>query len=109
MDYNKSIKYEIKTTLTFDKWLKAQRDRQAVRAIALRIARAELGNFGDSEPVGEGVSEMRIFIGKGYRVYYALLGKAVVLLLNGGIKSNKKQQQTDIALAKQLLSEMQPD
>ncbi len=95
--------YDIKTTANFDKWLKSQRDRQAVRAIAVRIARAEQGNFGDVKPVGEGVSEMRIFIGKGYRIYYTLLGKTVVLLLNGGIKSNKKQQQADIALAKQLL------
>jgi len=50
------MKYEIKTTGQFDKWLKKQSDRQAVRAIAMRIARAEQGNFGDSEPVGEGVS-----------------------------------------------------
>lgn len=100
------MKYEIKTTGQFDKWLKKQSDRQAVRAIAMRIARAEQGNFGDSEPVGEGVNEMRIFIGKGYRVYYAVLDTVVVLLLNGGIKSNKKLQQADIALAKQLLCEM---
>ncbi len=100
------MKYEIKTTGQFDKWLKKQSDRQAVRAIAMRIARAEQGNFGDSEPVGEGVSEMRIFIGKGYRVYYAVLDTVVVLLLNGGIKSSKKLQQTDIALAKQLLNEI---
>ncbi|PIQ03614.1 MAG: hypothetical protein CO047_00135 [Piscirickettsiaceae bacterium CG_4_9_14_0_2_um_filter_44_546] len=101
------MKFEIKTTLHFDKWLKKQNDRQAVKAIAMRIARAEQGNFGDSEPVGEGVSEMRIFIGKGYRIYYAIRGMTVVLLLNGGIKSNKKQQQTDIAFAKQLLSKLE--
>jgi putative addiction module killer protein len=56
----------------------------------MRIARAELGNFGDTEPVGEDVSEMRIFIGKGYHVYYSIIGTTVVLFLNGGIKSNKK-------------------
>lgn len=89
--------------MTFDKWLSKQKDRQAVRAIAMRIARAEQGNFGDSESVGEGVSEMRIFIGKGYRIYYTIRGDTVVLLLNGGIKSNKKQQQEDIAKAKQIL------
>jgi len=100
------MRYEIRTTHQFDKWLKKQSDRQAVRAIVMRIARVEQGNFGDAEPVGEGVSEMRIFIGKGYRVYYAVLGKTVVLLLNGGIKSSKKQQKTDIVLAKQLLSEI---
>ena len=75
------MRYEIRTTHQFDKWLKKQSDRQAVRAIVMRITRVEQGNFGDAEPVGEGVSEMRIFIGKGYRVYYAVLGKTVVLLL----------------------------
>ncbi len=81
------MKYEIHTTLIFDKWLKSQRDRQAVRAIAIRMARAEQGNLGDVEAVGEGVSEMRIFVGKGYRLYYAIRGVTVILLLNGGIKS----------------------
>lgn len=100
------MKYKILTTHYFDRWLAKLKDRQAVRAIALRIARAEEGNFGDSEPVGAGVSEMRVFIGKGYRVYYAICGKRIVLLLNGGIKSNKKQQQQDIAQAKQLLQEI---
>lgn len=100
------MKYKVLTSTYFDKWLLKQKDRQAVRAIAMRIARAEQGNFGDSEPVGEGVSEMRIFIGKGYRVYYAVQGDTVVLLLNGGIKSNKKQQQEDISKAKQILKEI---
>ncbi|VAW44103.1 FIG022160: hypothetical toxin [hydrothermal vent metagenome] len=84
-----------------------QKDRQAVKAIAMRIARAEEGNLGDAESVGGGVSEMRIFIGKGYRIYFAIRGTKVVLLLNGGIKSSKKQQQTDIAQAKQILSEIE--
>ncbi|MEA1990410.1 MAG: type II toxin-antitoxin system RelE/ParE family toxin [Pseudomonadota bacterium] len=100
------MRYKVLTTMTFDKWLSKQKDRQAVRAIAMRIARAEAGNFGDSEPVGEGVSEMRIFIGKGYRVYYTVRGDTVVLLLNGGVKSNKKQQQEDIAKAKQIMQEI---
>ncbi|WFE68101.1 type II toxin-antitoxin system RelE/ParE family toxin [Thiomicrospira sp. R3] len=100
------MKYNILTTSTFDKWLTKQKDRQAVKAIAMRIARAEQGNFGDCEPVGEGVSEMRIFIGKGYRIYFTIRGETLVLLLNGGIKSNKKQQQEDIAKAKQILLEI---
>jgi len=56
------MRYEIETTLIFDKWLSRQKDRQAVKAIAMRIARAEEGNLGDVESVGGGVSEMRIFI-----------------------------------------------
>ncbi|WP_044413215.1 type II toxin-antitoxin system RelE/ParE family toxin [Thiomicrospira microaerophila] len=99
------MKYKILTTSTFDRWLAKQKDRQAVRAIAMRIARAEQGSFGDSESVGEGVSEMRIFVGKGYRIYYTVHGEYVVLLLNGGNKSNKKQQQEDIAKAKQIMQD----
>lgn len=101
------MKYEVKTTEIFDKWFSKQKDRQAVRAIAMRIARVEEGNFGDIEPVGDGVSEMRIFVGKGYRVYFAIQNNIVVLLLNGGIKSNKKQQQLDIKRAKQILSDIE--
>ena len=99
------MKYEVRATSVFDKWLSRQKDRQAVRAIALRIARVEEGNFGDVEPVGRGISEMRLFVGKGYRIYFAIQDSTVVLLLNGGINSNKKQQQADIARAKQILSE----
>lgn len=94
------------TTTVFDKWLLKQKDRQAVRAVALRIARAEVGNFGDTTSVGDAVSEMRIFIGKGYRIYFTIRGRNIVLLLNGGVKSNKKQQQEDIAKAKQIMQEM---
>lgn len=101
------MRYVIETTPIFDKWLSRQKDRQAVKAIAMRIARAEQGNLGDAEPVGGGVSEMRIFVGKGYRVYFAIRDVTVVLLLNGGIKSSKRQQQVDIAQAKQILSEIE--
>lgn len=101
------MKYTIVTTSVFDKWLSKQKDRQAVKAIALRILRAEEGNFGDVEPVGGSISEMRIFVGKGYRVYFTIESEKLVLLLNGGIKSNKKQQQIDIAKAKQILSEIE--
>jgi putative addiction module killer protein len=58
-----------------------------------------LGHFGDSEPVGEGVSELRIFYGPGYRVYFVERGAVVVILLSGGDKST---QQTDIAKAKEI-------
>lgn len=101
------MKYSIITTLIFDKWLSKLKDRLAVKAIALRIARAEEGNLGDAEPVGDAVSEMRIFVGKGYRVYFTVKDDKIILLLNGGIKSNKKQQQIDIARAKQILSEIE--
>jgi len=101
------MKFEIKETEVFSKWKCKIKDRQALKAIAVRLIRAANGNFGDVEPVGTGISEMRIFTGKGYRLYFAIQGDTLVLLLNGGIKSNKKQQQADIALAKQLLSDLE--
>ena len=102
-----SMNYEVHRTDIFDKWLKKIRDRQAVRAILNRIDRAVIGNFGDSEPVGEGVSEMRIFVGKGYRVYYVVRGEKIIVLLCGGIKSNKSAQQADIELAKKMAAELE--
>ena len=65
----------------------------------MRIKRAEQGNFGDAKPVGDGVSEMRIDFGRGYRVYYAREGNTVYLLLSGGDKSS---QSRDLEEAKQL-------
>lgn len=61
----------ISTTPVFDNWFTNLRDRRAVHRIQARIDRAEDGNFGDCAPVGEGVSEMRIHFGPGYRVYFA--------------------------------------
>ena len=101
-----TMNYQVHRTDTFDKWLKKVRDRQAVRAILNRIDRAVLGNFGDSEPVGEGVSEMRIFVGKGYRVYYIIQNEMLIVLLCGGTKSNKSAQQADIELAKKMSKEL---
>ena len=71
-------------------------------AIARRIERAENGNLGDVKPVGAGVSEMRIDIGAGYRVYYTMREKIMVILLAGGTKSS---QQTDIKKAIELAKE----
>jgi len=71
-------------------------------AIARRIERAENGNLGDVKPVGTGVPEMRIDIGAGYRVYYTMREKIMVILLAGGTKSS---QQTDIKKAIELAKE----
>ncbi len=75
----------------FDAWLAALKDKIGRARIALRIRSAEHGNFGDCEPVGEGVSEMRIHFGPGYRVYFTRRGKVVYLLLLGGDKSSQKR------------------
>ena len=78
------------------------RDLTAQARIRVRLNHLTLGNFGDCEPVGEGVLELRVHVGPGYRVYCARHGRAVVLLLTGGDKSS---QQTDIKRAKELWAE----
>lgn len=81
----------------FPEWLDALQDSEACGRIEARLARLLSGNFGDSEYVGEGVTELRIDWGPGYRVYFARLGEVVVLLLCGG---DKRTQQRDIERAK---------
>jgi putative addiction module killer protein len=90
---------EVFRTATFIKWLKKLKDRIAKFRIAARISRLREGNTGDSVPIGEGVSEMRIHYGPGYRVYFKDTGKHIIILLCGGDKST---QQADIAKAKEL-------
>jgi probable addiction module killer protein len=93
----------IYTTEEFDSWFTKLRDRQAQKRIQARIDRAESGNFGDCEPVGEGVSEMRIHYGPGYRVYFAQQGMEIVILLAGGDKSTQpKDIKAALELARQL-------
>lgn len=101
------MKYEIEATQVFRKWLATVKDARAQKDIATRLTRAQMGNLGDAKPVGGGVSEMRITTGKGYRVYFTIIDHRLVLLLNGGIKSNKSQQQRDILLAQQIMQSME--
>ena len=100
------MRYKVASTVIFNRWLANVKDRQAVKAIALRLARVEAGNLGDTEPVGGHISEMRIFIGKGYRIYFTVQNVSVVILLCGGTKSSKNQQQNDIRQAKRILVEL---
>jgi putative addiction module killer protein len=86
-------------THSFQRWLDGLRDRTAVAQVAVRIARLKDGNPGDMKPVGEGVLELRIHSGPGYRIYLGRSGDTVVVLLAGGDKST---QTRDIASAKQL-------
>lgn len=94
------MRYEIEKTELFDTWLKKLRDRKAVLAITQRLDRAVVGNFGDVAPVGEGVSEMRIFVGPGYRLYYTIRKRTIILMLCGGDKST---QEKDIKKAKRMV------
>jgi len=90
-------------TPEFDEWLAKLRDPIAKARIIARVRSAEAGNFGDCEPVGDGVSEMRIHVGPGYRTYFCRRGKVVYLLLCGGDKSSQKH---DIREAKRILKEL---
>lgn len=86
----------------FSEWLDAVRDKLAQARIRVRLRQVQAGNLGDCDPVGEGVIELRVHVGAGYRVYCGRHGKAVVLLLCGGDKSS---QAADIKRAKELWSE----
>lgn len=78
-------------------WLQTLRDKQAQAKIRIRLKRLEAGIFGDCEPVGDGVLELREHLGAGYRVYFGRHGQRIVILLCGG---TKKTQSTDIKIAK---------
>ena len=88
----------------FDAWLYGLKDLNARAKVLVRIRRAEQGNFGDCTPVGQGVSEMRIDHGPGYRVYLAQEGRVVYLLLCAGDKSTQK---ADIKRAKAIWKQLQ--
>lgn len=96
------MKYTIEKTAVFNKWLLKLKDKVARNAILVRIMRAENGNFGDIKSVGSPVQEMRIFVGKGYRIYFTVKNNTIILLLNGG---HKGSQQQDIAKAHALLEQ----
>jgi putative addiction module killer protein len=87
----------------FDEWLSRLADQRAKARILARLRGATLGNFGDCEAVGEGISEMRIHVGPGYRVYYMRTGSTVYVLLAGGTKAS---QAKDIAKAKGMAREL---
>ena len=82
----------------FEAWLRRLRDSRARQRVRARIGRLRLGAFGDTRPVGEGVSELRIDYGPGYRVYFGRDGDEVVILLLGG---DKRKQDADIETAKE--------
>jgi putative addiction module killer protein len=96
----------IESTEIFDAWLAALRDPQAISRVNARIFRAEQGNFGDVKPVGEGVSEMRIHYGPGYRVYFKQIGRTIYLLLAGGDKST---QMSDIKTAQEMARQLKDE
>ena len=92
----------IEKTETFDRWMTRLKDRSAIARITIRIDRLASGNAGDVRPVGEGVSELRIDYGPGYRVYFVRRGNVLVVLLCGG---EKNSQTKDIDIARRLARE----
>ena len=96
--------YQLKQTGQFNRWLSGLRDARGKVAILRRLDRIWSGHLGDTRSVGIGVSEIRLDIGPGYRVYFTRRGDVVILLLCGGDKSS---QQRDIKLAQQLAGDFQ--
>lgn len=94
---------EVRQTEVFAEWLDSLGDTRAAERIAQRIVRLQAGLFGDIKPVGEGVSELRIDYGPGYRLYLTLRGQRIVILLCGGDKSS---QARDIRTAKATAREL---
>jgi putative addiction module killer protein len=93
---------EVRETRAFSEWLSSMRGARAKAEVARRVRRLALGNPGDVKPVGEGVSELRIHYGPGYRVYYVQRGDILIVLLCGG---DKRTQAKDIAHALKLAKE----
>ena len=95
---------DVRKTDAFAAWLSGLRDERAKATIAARIDRLALGNPGDVEPVGEGISELRIHFGPGYRVYFVRRKKTIIVLLCGG---DKGSQTKDIKAAKKLAADLE--
>lgn len=104
MDYDLVV-FEIKQTATFLTWERKLRDTRARAMIAARIFRLANGLPGDVSPVGQGISELRIHYGPGYRVYFQQRGNAIIVLLCGG---DKHTQSRDIEVAKRLADDWSP-
>lgn len=97
------MNYLIRQTAVFQAWHQSVRDLRAKVAIARRIDRASTGNLGDVKSVGDGVSEMRVDVGAGFRVYFTMRNGAIIVLLAGGDKSS---QSADIRRAQKMAKEV---
>jgi putative addiction module killer protein len=91
--------FQVEQTAEFSEWLDGLRDKRALEKIAMRLVRIQSGLLGDWKTVGDGVSELRVDYGPGYRLYYALREQVVVILLCG---SDKRDQKRAVKLAKEL-------
>ena len=98
------MRYELRSTIHFDKWLAKIKDRQTHARITRRIDKLSIGSFGDCKTINANLSELRIFFGPGYRVYYTIREREIILLLAGGDKST---QSKDIEKAIELLKSLE--
>jgi putative addiction module killer protein len=98
--------YRLKQSSTFQKWLRKLGDERAQAIVAARLMRLAAGHPGDVAPVGEGISELRIHYGPGYRVYFRQADGVIILLLCGG---DKGSQSRDIAMAKRIAADWAAD
>ena len=89
MEYTLKIYETLSGSEPLTKWLNDLKDQRARIAIRMRLGRMKLGNFGHCEPVGSGVSEMKVDLGPGYRVYFGMIERTIVLLLCGGDKGTQ--------------------
>ena len=98
------MRYELRSTKQYDKWLVGIKDRQARNRILRRIDSMAIGSFGDHKTIGANLFELRMFFGPGFRVYYTIQGHEIIFLLAGGDKSSQKK---DIAKARELLKQLE--
>lgn len=98
------MRYELRSTKNFQKWLRKVRDQRTKEKILVRLDRIANGNFGDYKQISSSLFELRFFFGGGLRIYYTICNRQVVLLLVGGDKSS---QQNDIQRAQKMLDEME--
>lgn len=96
--------YEVREAAVYARWFASLRDQTVKARIVARILYLGDGNFGDARSVGDGVHELRLHFGPGYRIYFTRRGERIILLLCGG---DKRSQQRDIARAKQIESELE--
>ena len=102
--YTKGMKYELRSTKQYDKWLAGIKDRQARNRILRRIDSMVIGSFGDHKTISANLFELRMFFSPGFRVYYTIQRREIIFLLAGGDKSSQKK---DIAKARELLQQLE--
>jgi putative addiction module killer protein len=96
-----STTFELRQTETFAKWRRRLKDARARATIAARLDRLSYGHIGDAQPVGDDICELRIHYGPGYRIYFQMRGRTMIILLCGGEKST---QSRDIKAARRILA-----